>query len=113
MSESKRPAPDENASGDAAVAAAGEEAKAGPQTAERNGQDGDIAMATEEHQQASNHDNQPRRPGSIARKGWPPYRPKPDHLRKFGLWDALSFNFGCTLPSRLVVITLVYYSLTR
>lgn len=76
-SDSKRPAPDEGTGREESEGQRGEPGSLGHGG---QGQAGAVGMAT--GQPDGNHNNQPRQPGSITRKGWPPYRPKPDHLRK-------------------------------
>ncbi|KAK7114721.1 uncharacterized protein [Littorina saxatilis] len=83
-SDSKRPAPDEGTGREESEGQRGEPGSLGHGG---QGQAGAVGMAT--GQPDGNHNNQPRQPGSITRKGWPPYRPKPDHLQ-LPVWTQLA-----------------------
>ncbi|KAL8608369.1 hypothetical protein ACOMHN_002602 [Nucella lapillus] len=85
-SDSKRPAPEDVVSGPAP-----HEAPAGaPRDSQApGGAQGDVQMEGQEQASALAEDQQQKRPGSITRKGWPPFRPRPDQLQ-LPVWTQLA-----------------------
>lgn len=85
-SESKRPAPEEVVSAPPEACGDRGQESQGPEPQE------DVQMVGEEQTSATAQDQQQqqqRRPGSITRKGWPPFRPRPDQLQ-LPVWTQLA-----------------------